>query len=219
MLYWKNGNESLKTDEKISLSQFLIQKFHTTSRLAFYSSTGIDLFRFHTIAIPNAVLTACERALGIMSLKCSPHSLFESSVSCFTGLRNERTKGKSCLCAHCPGCSHWFCLSSSLKGWYNRLYINFTLRRHIFFFLLQTYFPATLMVMLSWVSFWIDRRAVPARVSLGENNCNKLWLCEKLWAWKFWQERELFILMVKDIVQANGGFIWWLIECITCTLS
>lgn len=53
-------------------------------------------------------------------------------------------------------------------GWYNRLYINFTLRRHIFFFLLQTYFPATLMVMLSWVSFWIDRRAVPARVSLGK---------------------------------------------------
>ncbi|XP_041929260.1 gamma-aminobutyric acid receptor subunit rho-2a isoform X2 [Alosa alosa] len=91
MLYWKNGDESLSTDERISLSQFLIQKFHTTSRLAFYSSTG----------------------------------------------------------------------------WYNRLFINFTLRRHIFFFLLQTYFPATLMVMLSWVSFWIDRRAVPARVSLG----------------------------------------------------
>lgn len=43
MLYWKNGNESLKTDEKISLSQFLIQKFHTTSRLAFYSSTGMGL--------------------------------------------------------------------------------------------------------------------------------------------------------------------------------
>ena len=54
-------------------------------------------------------------------------------------------------------------------GWYNRLYINFTLRRHIFFFLLQTYFPATLMAMLSWVSFWIDRRAVPARVSLGKS--------------------------------------------------
>ncbi|XP_069575122.1 gamma-aminobutyric acid receptor subunit rho-1-like isoform X2 [Brachyistius frenatus] len=91
MLYWKKGNESLNTDDRISLSQFLIQKFHTTTKLAFYSSTG----------------------------------------------------------------------------WYNRLYIHFTLRRHIFFFLLQTYFPATLMVMLSWVSFWIDRRAVPARVPLG----------------------------------------------------
>ncbi|XP_038655277.1 gamma-aminobutyric acid receptor subunit rho-2-like isoform X2 [Scyliorhinus canicula] len=65
MLYWKDEKEALKTDEKVSLSQFLIQKFHTTSKLAFYSST------------------------------------------------------------------------------------------------------ATLMVMLSWVSFWIDRRAVPARVSLG----------------------------------------------------
>ncbi|KTF80478.1 hypothetical protein cypCar_00007155, partial [Cyprinus carpio] len=53
--------------------------------------------------------------------------------------------------------------------WYNRLYINFILRRHIFFFMLQTYFPTMLMVMLSWVSFWIDRRAVPARVSLDLN--------------------------------------------------
>lgn len=80
-------------------------------------------------------------------------------------------------------CQHFFSLmnlsvlsrrlSGSLAvfaGWYNRLYINFTLRRHIFFFLLQTYFPATLMVMLSWVSFWIDRRAVPARVSLGKKH-------------------------------------------------
>ncbi|XP_039077915.1 gamma-aminobutyric acid receptor subunit rho-3 isoform X2 [Hyaena hyaena] len=55
----------------------------------------------------------------------------------------------------------------SSTGWYNRLFINFVLRRHIFFFVLQTYFPAMLMVRLSWVSFWIDRRAVPARVSLG----------------------------------------------------
>lgn len=54
-----------------------------------------------------------------------------------------------------------------LSGWYNRLFINFILRRHIFFFMLQTYFPTMLMVVLSWVSFWIDRRAVPARVSLG----------------------------------------------------
>ncbi|MBN3276746.1 GBRR1 protein, partial [Polyodon spathula] len=40
MLYWMKGNDSLKTDERISLSQFLIQKFHTTTKLAFYSSTA-----------------------------------------------------------------------------------------------------------------------------------------------------------------------------------
>ncbi|KAK7881550.1 hypothetical protein WMY93_029959 [Mugilogobius chulae] len=82
MLYWKNGNDSLRTDEMV-LSQFFIEHFQASS------------------------------------------------------------------------------------GWYNRLFINFLLRRHIFFFMLQTYFPTMLMVVLSWVSFWIDRRAVPARVSLG----------------------------------------------------
>lgn len=70
----------------------------------------------------------------------------------------------------CP--TSTFCPFISVSGWYNRLYINFILRRHIFFFMLQTYFPTMLMVMLSWVSFWIDRRAVPARVSLGtETTC------------------------------------------------
>ncbi|GAB5571720.1 gamma-aminobutyric acid receptor subunit rho-3 [Prionailurus iriomotensis] len=137
MLYWKNGDESLKTDEKISLSQFLIQKFHTTSRLAFYSSTGKD----------SGLVLSRMRATLSLSRKtlCKPK--------------------EQCDLLH--GC-RFKCGKSDMTGsWYNRLYINFTLRRHIFFFLLQTYFPATLMVMLSWVSFWIDRRAVPARVSLG----------------------------------------------------
>lgn len=41
MLYWKHGNESLSTDEHISLSQFFIEEFSASSGLAFYSSTGI----------------------------------------------------------------------------------------------------------------------------------------------------------------------------------
>ncbi|CDQ85252.1 unnamed protein product [Oncorhynchus mykiss] len=41
MLYWKNGNDSLRTDEMV-LSQFFIKKFHPSSGLAFYSSTGLS---------------------------------------------------------------------------------------------------------------------------------------------------------------------------------
>ena len=33
--------------------------------------------------------------------------------------------------------------------------------------MIQTYVPSALIVMLSWVSFWINIDAVPARISLG----------------------------------------------------
>ena len=41
------------------------------------------------------------------------------------------------------------------------------LKRQIGFYLLQTYIPSILIVILSWVSFWISVDAVPARISLG----------------------------------------------------
>lgn len=40
MLYWKNGNDSLRTDE-IVLSQFFVEDFQPSFGLAFYSSTGM----------------------------------------------------------------------------------------------------------------------------------------------------------------------------------
>ncbi|XP_078594927.1 gamma-aminobutyric acid receptor subunit beta-2-like isoform X2 [Branchiostoma floridae x Branchiostoma japonicum] len=52
-------------------------------------------------------------------------------------------------------------------GDYPRLIFSFNLIRLIPFFLLQTYFPAALIVMMSWVGFWISPYSEPARVSLG----------------------------------------------------
>ena len=40
MLYWKNGNDSLRTEE-IVLSQFFVEDFQPSFGLAFYSSTGM----------------------------------------------------------------------------------------------------------------------------------------------------------------------------------
>ncbi|KAH7699000.1 Protein LGC-41 a, partial [Aphelenchoides avenae] len=40
------------------------------------------------------------------------------------------------------------------------------LRRSIGYHVVQSFIPTGLIVMISWVSFWIDRRAVPARVTL-----------------------------------------------------
>ena len=55
----------------------------------------------------------------------------------------------------------------SISGAFTCLQVSFTLGREIGFYLLQTYIPSTLIVVLSWVSFWISSDSVPARISLG----------------------------------------------------
>ncbi|KAF2356050.1 Neurotransmitter-gated ion-channel [Trinorchestia longiramus] len=52
-------------------------------------------------------------------------------------------------------------------GFYRRLTITFELARNIGYFIFQTYLPSILIVMLSWVSFWINHEATSARVALG----------------------------------------------------
>ena len=39
--------------------------------------------------------------------------------------------------------------------------------RQLSFFILTIYMPTTMIVFVSWFSFWIDHKAVPARVTLG----------------------------------------------------
>ena len=55
----------------------------------------------------------------------------------------------------------------SIAGAFPCLEIQFVLRRDIGFFLIQVYVPSVLIVILSWVSFWINVEASPARVSIG----------------------------------------------------
>lgn len=43
----------------------------------------------------------------------------------------------------------------------------FFFERRLRIYILSTYLPSMLVVLLSWVSFWIDLEAVPARISLG----------------------------------------------------
>lgn len=53
------------------------------------------------------------------------------------------------------------------------LLVYFHLQRHMGNFLIQVYGPCVLLVVLSWVSFWLNREATADRVSLGKKKKQK----------------------------------------------
>ena len=55
------------------------------------------------------------------------------------------------------------CFVGTFTCLYGRIYF----KRELWYYLIQTYIPSVLIVILSWVSFWIDMDAVPARITLG----------------------------------------------------
>ncbi|KAG1677017.1 Glycine receptor subunit alpha-2 [Nymphon striatum] len=56
---------------------------------------------------------------------------------------------------------------SKKKGNFTCLEVIFTLKRRLGYYMFQTYFPTCMIVIMSWISFWIKPEAVPARVTLG----------------------------------------------------
>lgn len=53
------------------------------------------------------------------------------------------------------------------SGKYVRLIAFFLFKRSIGFYIIQIYLPSILIVVISWVSFWLSRDATPARIGLG----------------------------------------------------
>jgi len=64
---------------------------------------------------------------------------------------------------------HLNCQSTYLSEYseYSCILAEFDLQRAIGFHLVQSYLPTMLVVVISWVSFWMDVEAVPGRVTLG----------------------------------------------------
>ena len=54
-----------------------------------------------------------------------------------------------------------------ILGNYSRLACEIQFVRSMGYYLIQVYIPSSLIVIISWVSFWLNRGATPARVGLG----------------------------------------------------
>ncbi|KAF2362190.1 Neurotransmitter-gated ion-channel [Trinorchestia longiramus] len=60
-----------------------------------------------------------------------------------------------------------YCNSKTNTGEYSCLRVDLLFKREFSYYLLTIYIPCCMLVIVSWVSFWLDQNSVPARVSLG----------------------------------------------------
>ncbi|KAI1289769.1 Glutamate-gated chloride channel [Halotydeus destructor] len=60
-----------------------------------------------------------------------------------------------------------YCTSRTNTGEYSCLKVELIFKREFSYYLIQIYIPCCMLVIVSWVSFWLDPNAIPARVSLG----------------------------------------------------
>lgn len=58
-------------------------------------------------------------------------------------------------------------IRNCVTGEYSCLKVDLLFKREFSYYLIQIYIPCCMLVIVSWVSFWLDQSAVPARVSLG----------------------------------------------------
>ncbi|XP_048244070.1 gamma-aminobutyric acid receptor alpha-like isoform X1 [Haliotis rufescens] len=57
------------------------------------------------------------------------------------------------------------------------LKVKFHLYRHAGYFIIQVYVPCALLVILSWVAFWINREATADRIALGTTTVLTMTIC------------------------------------------
>lgn len=60
-----------------------------------------------------------------------------------------------------------YCTSRTNTGEYSCLRVDLVFKREFSYYLIQIYIPCCMLVIVSWVSFWLDPTSIPARVSLG----------------------------------------------------
>jgi len=65
------------------------------------------------------------------------------------------------------GFGNQYCDVITATGEYSCLQVDLMFARQLSFFVVTIYVPCSMTVTVSWFSFWLDHKAVPARVALG----------------------------------------------------
>ncbi|XP_015930128.1 glycine receptor subunit alphaZ1-like [Parasteatoda tepidariorum] len=125
-------------------------------RLKLTFSCMMDLYRFPLDSqVCTIELASFSKTTSELHLKWSE----KNPVNLFEKLKLPQFEIKNVTTSLCSEKFH--------IGEYSCLKAEFNLQRSIGYHLVQSYLPTILIVVISWVSFWLDVEAIPARITLG----------------------------------------------------
>ncbi|PKK26640.1 gamma-aminobutyric acid receptor subunit pi isoform X2 [Columba livia] len=179
-----HGNKSFSLDARLVELLWVPDTYIVESKRSFLHDVTVGnrlirLFSNGTILYALRITTtvACNMDLSKYPMDTQTCRLqleswgYDENDVVFTWLRgNDSVHGLEKLQLSQYTVEHYYTLVSKSQmetGNYPRLILQFELRRNVLYFILETYVPSTLLVMLSWVSFWITLDSVPARTCIG----------------------------------------------------
>ncbi|XP_041799982.1 gamma-aminobutyric acid receptor subunit pi [Chelmon rostratus] len=178
------GNESISVDGRLVSLLWIPDTFIPDSKRSFLHDVTVEnrlirIFSNGTVlyALRITATIACnmdltkypmDRQVCTLQLESWGYNL--QDVVFYWTRGNDSVKGLDTLrLAQYSVESYYTSVSEAVyeTGQYPKLVLHFALRRNVLFFILETYVPSILLVVLSWVSFWISQSSVPARTCIG----------------------------------------------------
>uniref|UniRef100_A0A3Q4HSC3 Gamma-aminobutyric acid receptor subunit pi n=1 Tax=Neolamprologus brichardi TaxID=32507 RepID=A0A3Q4HSC3_NEOBR len=179
------GNESVSVDGRLVSLLWIPDTFIPDSKRSFLHDVTVEnrlirIFSNGTVlyALRITATIACnmdltkypmDRQVCTLQLESWGYNL--QDVVFYWTRGNDSVKGLDTLrLAQYSVESYYTSVSEAVyeTGNYPKLVLHFALRRNVLFFILETYVPSILLVVLSWVSFWISQSSVPARTCIGQ---------------------------------------------------
>uniref|UniRef100_A0A8C4YK36 Gamma-aminobutyric acid receptor subunit pi n=1 Tax=Gopherus evgoodei TaxID=1825980 RepID=A0A8C4YK36_9SAUR len=178
------GNKSLSLDGRLVEMLWVPDTFIVDSKKSFLHDITVEnrLIRIYpngtilyairitaTVAC-NMDLTKCPMDKQTCTLQLESWGYNINDVQFYWTRGNDSVRGLETLrLAQYAVEDHFTSVSEAVyeTGRYPKLVFHFELKRNILYFILETYVPSILLVVLSWVSFWISQSSVPARICIG----------------------------------------------------
>ncbi|XP_076621835.1 resistant to dieldrin isoform X12 [Colletes latitarsis] len=150
---------------------FYFRQFWTDPRLAFKKRPSVETLSvgsefIKNIWVPDTFFVNEKQSYFHIATTSNEFIRIHHSGSITRSIRLTIT-------ASCPMNLQYFPMDRQLcnieiESWnYSRLACEIQFVRSMGYYLIQIYIPSGLIVIISWVSFWLNRNATPARVALG----------------------------------------------------